>query len=271
MKVQIFDVEHGGCSLITTDNGKRILVDCGHNSSTGWRPSSYLANMGVKEIEKLVITNYDEDHASDLPNLLNTVYVRQLHSNPSVSGSDLKKLKHSGGIGKGIEALADMKGRYTSGISTEIDFGETSMQSFWNSYPTDFDDENNLSMVVIIKAHGLTICFPGDIEVPGWKKLLESYSFRNAIKDVSIFVASHHGRENGCCSELFTETGLNPYLFVISDSGVQYASQETVAWYRSRAKGASLNGENRHVLTTRRDGRILITASPGSTTVALHN
>ena len=43
---------------------------------------------------------------------------------------------------------------------------------FWNKYPTDFEDENNLSLVVILRAHGLTICFPGDMEVAGWRNLL---------------------------------------------------------------------------------------------------
>jgi len=42
MRAQIFDVEHGACNLITADTGARVLIDCGHNSTTGWRPSVYL-------------------------------------------------------------------------------------------------------------------------------------------------------------------------------------------------------------------------------------
>ena len=81
-------------------------------------------------------------------------------------------------------------------------------------------------------------------------------------------MASHHGRKNGCCEELFTHTALNPAIVVISDSGIEFATQETVAWYRARVQGIMLNGENRHVLTTRRDGRILIDATANGTTVA---
>jgi beta-lactamase superfamily II metal-dependent hydrolase len=185
-----------------------------------------------------------------------------------VSGSDLKRLKNLGGIGSGIEALAGLKNQYTASVVGQgPDFGNLTLTYFWNKYPTEFEDENNLSLVVIIKAHGLTICFPGDMEVAGWRNLLRKPDFVEAIGEVNVFVASHHGRENGCCHELFSETKLNPAIVVISDSGVEFATQETVAWYRNRVTGMTLNGERRHVVTTRRDGRILIEATPTATTV----
>lgn len=269
MKIQIFDVEHGGCALVTADTGARILIDAGHNGTTNWRPSTHLYNLRVSHLEQLVITNYDEDHASDLANVLGVVSVGVLTSNPSVSAADLRRLKRSGGIGNGIAALADLKGRYTASVSgTGPDFGNLSLRYFWNRYPADFDDENNLSLVVILKAHGLTICFPGDMEVAGWKNLLRNPAFVQAIGEVNVFVASHHGRENGCCDELFSCTNLQPAIVVISNSGIEHATQETVGWYRNRVTGINLNGERRHVLTTRRDGRVLIEATPVGTTVS---
>jgi beta-lactamase superfamily II metal-dependent hydrolase len=268
MKIQIFDVEHGACALLTADTGARMLIDCGHNSTTNWRPSSYLKNMGVNQLQKLAITNYDEDHASDLANLLQVVSVDVLVSNPSVSALDLRKLKNIGGIGAGIEALADMKSRYTQSISNEPNFGAISFKSFWNVYPTEFEDENNLSMVLFIKVYGLSICFPGDMEIEGWKNLLRKAEFGDYISSVNVFVASHHGRQNGCCDELYSIGRLNPEATIISDSGVQYATQETIGWYRNRTRGFNLNGEFRRVLTTRRDGRILIEATPQGTTIA---
>ncbi len=270
MRVQIFDVEHGSCALVTADTGARILIDCGHNTTTGWRSSNYLNNIGISHLEKLIITNYDEDHASDLENILNVVSVGTLTTNPSVTGNNLKHLKGIREIRGGINTLADMKNRYTAPVSGPgPDFGDLSFSYFWNRYPTDFEDENNLSLVVIMKAYGLTMCFPGDMEVPGWQNLLGNMAFREAIGGVNILNASHHGRENGCCDELFSQTALFPVITIISDSGVQYATQETVAWYRARARGFQLNGENRHVLTTRRDGRILVEATPARTTVSV--
>lgn len=268
MKIQIFDVEHGGCALVTADTGAHILIDAGHNSTTNWRPSTYLYDIGVRHLDQLIITNYDEDHASDLATLMQVVSIGVLVTNTSVSAGDLKKLKHSGGMGNGIEALVRLKSEYTASVSgSGPDFGNLSLTYFRNAYPHDFDDENNLSLVVILKAHGLTICFPGDMEVAGWKSLLKDPAFVRAIGEVNVFVASHHGRENGCCEELFSQTNLKPTAVIISDAGVQYATQEIVAWYRSRVKGFPLNGETRHVITTRSDGRVLIEATANSLTL----
>jgi hypothetical protein len=46
MKLQIFDVEHGACSLLTADNNARLMIDRGHNATTGWKPGTYLAQPG---------------------------------------------------------------------------------------------------------------------------------------------------------------------------------------------------------------------------------
>jgi hypothetical protein len=45
---------------------------------------------------------------------------------------------------------------------------------------------------------------------------------------------------------------------IISDGGIQHATQETVQWYRSRTVGFDYDGQTRRVLTTRRDGNIQI-------------
>jgi len=258
MDLRIFDVEHGQCSHIVTSTNRHILIDSGHNSTTNWRPSVYLPNRGIRHVDQLIISNFDEDHASDLHNLINVVSVGTLVKNPSVSPDQLRHLKELGGIGRGIEALAGMMGRYTAPVTNAVDYGDFNVRYFWNRYPNEFEDENNLSLVSIIESNGIRICYPGDLEVAGWENLLRREDFRQAMGAVDILVASHHGRRNGCSERLFRETGLNPVFVVISDSGPEFATQETVTWYRQRCRGFQLNGENRRVLTTRRDGRIRI-------------
>ena len=81
MRLEVFDVEHGACALITTDEGKYVMIDCGHNATTGWRPGDYLAARQIRQIEALIVTNYDEDHVSGLPNLLDRVQVKFIYRN----------------------------------------------------------------------------------------------------------------------------------------------------------------------------------------------
>lgn len=67
MILDIYDVEHGACALITTSNGRRVLIDSGHNVRTGWHPGTFLRKAGITEIDRLCVTNYDEDHVSGCP------------------------------------------------------------------------------------------------------------------------------------------------------------------------------------------------------------
>jgi hypothetical protein len=40
MRLEIFNVEHGACALVTTSGNRHILVDCGDNTTIGWEPGT---------------------------------------------------------------------------------------------------------------------------------------------------------------------------------------------------------------------------------------
>lgn len=268
MRVEIFDVEHGQCSLLTTAQGGRVLVDCGHNGTTGWRPSTHLYRLGVNHLEHLLVTNFDEDHVSDLPNIRRLMTIGILEKNPTVRATDLVHLKSQHGAGAGIMTLCKMMGDYGQPVMAWPRTDEIRITSFYNRYPADFIDENNLSCISVIECHNLVMCFTGDMTRAGWLKLIQDNpQFVRMLASINVFFASHHGRQDGCCQELY-DLGLNPVVTIISDSGIQYATQETVAWYRQRSIGFALDGVHRRVLTTRRDGRITIEATATATTVA---
>ena len=114
---------------------------------------------------------------------------------------------------------------------------------------------NDLSLAVVVQFGAFKIVFTGDLEVGGWRRLLTMPEFRADLLRTTVFVASHHGRESGCCTELFEL--IRPQLVIISDDEHQYESQDTNAWYRSRCTGAVFANnalERRYVATTRKDG-----------------
>jgi beta-lactamase superfamily II metal-dependent hydrolase len=102
---EIFDVEHGACALITTSNGKRVMINCGHNATTGWKPGNALRRHNITYLDGLCVTNYDEDHVSGYPNLAESVFIGTLFRNPSVPPSAIRQLKSENGMGVGIERL----------------------------------------------------------------------------------------------------------------------------------------------------------------------
>jgi beta-lactamase superfamily II metal-dependent hydrolase len=255
MDLKIFDVEHGACALLTCDNGARLMIDCGHNASTGWYPGTYLKGQGIGQIEALAITNYDEDHVSGIANLFANVRVLSLYRNLSVSPETIYRLKSDTGVGQGILFLGDqIKNTFTGGPADESVFQGLEIWWQYNQYPS-FEDENNLSLIIFLKCRGVGVLFPGDLEGAGWRSSMTTPGFIAVLRDTSVLVASHHGRQNGWCDEL--RRYCNPYYVVISDKGYMYDSQETAPLYRSTAKGGPFRSDpDRRVLTTRNDGRI---------------
>jgi len=60
MVLRIFNVEHGACAIIAGPNDSLAMIDCGHNSTTGWRPNDYLRNtLNARNLNYLLITNVD--------------------------------------------------------------------------------------------------------------------------------------------------------------------------------------------------------------------
>lgn len=112
---------------------------------------------------------------------------------------------------------------------------------------------------MFIKYGNFKMLFPGDMERAGWLELLKRGDFCAELSGTDVLMASHHGRYNGYCEEIFAY--FTPSCVVISDKAKEHKTQETVPDYR---KIISTNGvkvrttmKDRHVLTTRRDGHII--------------
>ena len=112
--LQIFDVDHGQCALLTmpTPGGNRyVLIDSGHATNfqgAPWYPGQHLAAAGLKFLDLLICTNYDEDHASGFPDLLQRgILIGCILGNPSVSPETIVHLETDDGMGDGIRAVAN--------------------------------------------------------------------------------------------------------------------------------------------------------------------
>lgn len=261
MHLQIFDVEHGGCALLTCDNGLRMMIDCGHNATTGWYPGDHLLGLGVRHLDMLVVTNYDQDHVSGYPNLADSVSIGHIVRNTSVTPVEIWSLKSEDGIvsaamGRFIQAIGTDFGPPGAGPALQLPGVGWTVHR--NAYPS-FDDENNLSLILRLVIGNVSFLFPGDMECAGWRHLLTTDThFAELVASTTVLMASHHGRANGICPDLFDQFRCNPELVVISDDYRQYASQDTTNYYRSKCRGiANFRGQGqRSVLTTRSDGTL---------------
>lgn len=259
MRLEVFNVEHGACALITLDDGRRIAIDCGHNSSTGWTLHGHLRSLGTDWLDELWLTNLDQDHLSGLAALLGTTGIGNILINPTITPYWLRAIKQDVGVvSRDIEALLALMraGRVnlpfaTLPASVGVVYG-------WNACGASFSDTNNLSLAAVVSMGSVNVLFPGDLERRGMQSVLHAPSFARAVSNLHVLIAPHHGRENGCSQDLFDAMYPNrPQLCVMSDGDMQYESQETHDWYRQRICGVQMrDGTTRRILTTRRDGRI---------------
>jgi len=263
MRIDIHDVDHGGCTVVTGPSGHRLMLDCGLCSDRPWYPS--IAYKGER-IDTLMLMNLDEDHCEDLPYLWRDCSIGGLVSNPTVDARALRSMKAECGMRAGVAAATGILERLGPGFLGEWahDLGGVAWHVFWNRHGVDFTDTNNLSLAAFVQFGPFTILFGGDLERPGWRQLLKNPSFRAKLATTTVYVASHHGRENGCCDEIFEIC--HPELVIFSDGRKQYGTQETRDWYARRTRGIPDYGKPRgllgqplrKVMTTRRDGTITI-------------
>ncbi len=268
MRIRVWDVEHGCCAMVQKVDhldgveyrGRLAMIDSG--SSRDFSPSKHIRNvLGRTVLDYLFITNADQDHMSDLKGLVaEGVRVNTLFRNPSYTGEELRAIKRLGGpLSADATLYAGACEDFRDPPSEPFDdyMGGITARVFWNNYPA-FTDTNNLSLVVFVKFGSFTMLFPGDLEKTGWRALLHNAAFRTELAATDVLMASHHGRENGFCEDVFEF--LKPRCVVISDKPIAHATQQTVPDYRRVVPEAGVTVattmRRRHVLTTRRDGWI---------------
>lgn len=258
MQFTVFNVGHGFCATLIADNGNLIMFDCGHSADPLFQPSIYLFSQGYRTVHRLFITNYDQDHISDIETIWRYFSVPILHRNESISATDLRQLKEeSGPITSQMESLiARITHTFTGGPpAIPPPLPRIAWDCFHVNYPR-LTDTNNLSLVTVLQCGNTTFLIPGDIEEAGWWHLVQNPAFLAYLPGIDVFIASHHGRENGFYAPLFDDLGCRPSCFVFSDSAIRHSTQEMTQAYAQRAGGVPFRGQTRYVLSTRNDGSL---------------
>lgn len=264
----IFDVGHGFCAYATTPGNDNILFDCGYDDDLRFYPSTYFSDRRITHIHNLTISHFDQDHICDLENLRKVVHFEGLSRNKSIPEEFITNQKRKqGGITSAMRSALEMHSGWTVPLSITPNYGGVLVRRFYNDYPT-FTDMNNLSVVTFLEYEGCGVVIPGDLEGTGWQELLKNAAFRECLRRTNYFIASHHGRTEGYCEEVFDYC--KPKLIILSDKGNVHKTQEHD--YTKHAAGLPDNGGGmRRVLTTRSDGHIRIEKPSGKPVTVSYN
>src|SRR5687768_1930230 len=194
LRIYNIDVEQADAALLVMPNGKTLLIDSGKNGH-GQRVKAVRDRAGVTTIDAFVASHYHEDHYGGIDDLVDmgvpvleaydrgdkgfvpqTTKQQQTYKDyMRTVGEDARPLRRGDTIS--LDPLVTITCIGSGGVV----IGETT--------PIPADEENDLSVSLLITFDGFRAYFGGDTEAPTEGKIAE----HDLTLNVDFYKASHHG------------------------------------------------------------------------------
>lgn len=270
LDIIFWDVKHGNAIFIKTPNGKNIIQDLGvgncSDNSSDFSPLKHIQRKyNLYKINLLIITHPHLDHIEDIGNVP-LFRINSLYYPKSITQSEIRNKIYK-------ETDSNKKKIFKKYIELTERCFSPNLDKYNPVLPDSYRDlkikiyspkptvstsykENEHSLVTFLFYAGHKILLSGDNGPSSWQNLLNNHYFRDDLRNVDIFLASHHGRMSGYYDQIFKF--FNPKLTIISDGHVGETSITDI--YHSHSQGWIIKNQNkkRKCLTTRYDGAIYI-------------
>jgi competence protein ComEC len=186
LRVTFVAVEHGGCTVIETPDGRVLLYDAGTIAGpdvTRRHIAPFLWSRGIRRIDEVFLSHADLDHFNGLPSLLDRFAVGQVTCTRTFSD------KSTPGVAATLDSL-DRHGVPLRVARTGDRFsaGGVEIEVF---HPPDDGPrgvENVRSLVLLVRHGGHAILLTGDLEGAG----IDAVTGR-PVPPIDVLMAPHHG------------------------------------------------------------------------------
>lgn len=270
--IVIFNVELGQCVFFYPRNDHPefgLMVDCGNTPKFepidkilewNWLPETTSNEPKKKILKNLTLTNYDQDHFSGLPYLREKVSIETTRLPKNLSTEEIVALKDK--VTKPIEEMVKLRQEHAGSVTLNTPYTKDTYYLEKTDFPDEEIDTNKLSQIVFVTYKESCICIPGDLTSDAWDKLLNKNGVKEKLRQTQIFIASHHGREDGFNENVFKYC--HPEVIILSDKDILHKTQEgQTQTYEGQISGNGIvlndnKDKHRKVLTTRSDGHIWI-------------
>ena len=203
LQIITFDVQNADCFLIKTPQSKFFIIDTGRAAFQGGKAQAnsiiikYLKDRGIKNIEGLIITHFDNDHSGGAPDIIRNFKIENVYIN---SFDD--KTMTSKNIYNEINTK-HIPSRIPSGtIYTEPDLKI-------NTYIAKEETDNEKSIITLLSYKDFDMLFMGDAGIKAFENL------KNDIPiNIEVFKVGHHGGKRTVDSNMINY--LNSDVSIIS-------------------------------------------------------
>lgn len=205
LEIIIFDVQNADCFLIKTPQNKYFIIDTGKAGYNGSKAQAnsiiikYLKDHGIRNIEGLIITHFDNDHSGGAVDIMKNLTVKQLYIN-----SFEDKSLTSQNIYKTLKEL---------NIKTQIPINNKSIYSENNlnikTYINKSEKDNEKSIITLLSYKDFDTLFTGDAGIEAFEKLK-----KDIPHNIEILKVGHHGGAQVVNSDMLNH--LNTKVSIIS-------------------------------------------------------
>ena len=190
-----------GDSFLLYDNYEAILIDTGgvFKSKTNQTEDILIPlfkSLGIKKINKIIITHGDFDHLGNSYSLVDKFKVDKVYFNHNSHNKNELRL---------IEQLKKKKIDYEKMNSIKTKNFYLENLNYMNT-----DNENDASLVINIRYKNQYMLFMGDASIKTEKYLLNTYNFSN----IDVLKVGHHGSITSTSEEFLKE--IRPKIGLIS-------------------------------------------------------
>ncbi len=204
-KINFIDVGQGDSMLVTTPNGKTILIDGGgskDNESFDVGENTlipYLLDKGISKLDYVIISHFDSDHVGGVLTLLKELKVKTVIISKQGESSQnyeyFKKIVKE----KRIKVIVVKQGDKLTIDKNVI------LKILWPKEEQIKDNIlNNNSIVAKLTYYSFSMLLTGDIEQIAEEKIMEEYQNTNELK-ATILKVAHHGSKSSSIQEFLEQ------------------------------------------------------------------
>ncbi|OGW24076.1 MAG: DNA internalization-related competence protein ComEC/Rec2 [Nitrospirae bacterium GWC2_42_7] len=198
LNVTFLDVGQGDSAVVELPDRKTIVIDTGR---TGREAAAFLKYLGKKEIDALVLSHVHPDHTGGLEYLLTMFHIKEMWDNGRTEYPEGLMIPENH---RALER-GDVLAAGTHKIEALHPYRE-----FYSMYGSEYDEENNSSLVLKITGRKLSFLFTGDMEEEAEENLLHIGKWL----DSDVIKIPHHGSRTSLSDDLLLN--VSPSIAVIS-------------------------------------------------------
>ena len=205
LEIISFDVQNADAFLIKTPQNKYFIIDTGKSAYKGGTSQAkiimvkYLKDRGIKNIEGMIITHFDNDHSGGAVDLINNLNVKNVYIN-----SYKNKSFTSVNIYKTLKEK-DIKTHLAK--NNDIIYSENNIT--FKTLKAQMDNDNENSILTLVKYKDFEAFFTGDAGVEAFNSVK-----KDIPHDIEVFKVGHHGARGVVDSEMLNH--INPEVSIIS-------------------------------------------------------